>query len=305
MSKNILKVAGIGLFALGSAVIASPATAALADCGAEPTGGDLTWDSATNVCTLTFDTEGEYSWTPATVTGLQAIIAGAGGGANALNSTGYAGDGGRVLYVDLSEEVAGASLRISVGDGGISGETPTPGDNSIIQGVDLYPANGGDAGTGYPNFCALNGSNSTYVGLGDGAKNDTTTRSGEVCGTAGLGIKPSLGDRDFNNLPVPSLFRNYAIALGSGGVLRDNQTLPTQTPGQGASVNMNTTTTLLVSATNGSDGRVVFRWSLGAAAPALAATGSESARLAGLAGGIMSLGLGLVLAGSIRRRANR
>ena len=300
MSKKILSIAGVGLLSLGSAFVATPAGASTADCGTAPTGGTMT--SSGNVCTLTFDAAGEYTFTPSVLGDLQAIMVGGGGGAEAFGSTGYSGIGGSVVYADLSGEIAGSPLTITVGEGGVSGANPSSGDYSRVDGVDRYTADGGDSGDITHGYCALNGSYSTYMGLGEGSKSASSTVNGEVCGTAGAGITASLGDLDTEERHFGTLFTNYALELGAGGILHDNVALPEPKPGQGASINMNTNTTELVDATDGADGLVSLRWTAGSS---LANTGSESSRLSALAGGSILLGAGLMVAGAARRRATR
>ena len=280
--------------------MAAPASASTADCGTAPSGGTMTRSG--NVCTLTFDTAGEYSWTPSVLEDLQALAVGGGGGANAGGSTGYSGRGGSVIYADLSHETAGSAITITVGVGGTTGRHPIDGEVSIIDGDGIFRGEGGDSGNITHGYCALNGSTSTYVGLGEGAKRPSNTTNGETCGTPGVGINPSIGDVDTNDLAVPSLFSDFSVELGAGGILRDNTALPAQKPGQGGSVNMNTLTTELVNSTNGKDGIVVFRWT---SRSSLANTGSESARLGALAGGTIALGAGLMVAGALRRKATR
>jgi len=297
MSKKILGAAGLGLISLGSTLFASPANAALTDCGTAPTGGTLEWDSATNVCTLTFDSTGSYSFTPSVVSDLQAILVGGGGGADAHDSTGYAGTGGRVTYSDLSTVASGTTLTLTVGQGGASAVNGDAGTStSISYGSTTLVADGGiSGGTGY---CALNGSGSTYVGFGSGAFGNSSTNNGETCGTTGPGVNPSLGNVDNNSSAVPTHFTNYNFELGKGGDLTDNTAIPTALAGQGGSVDMDTQNTTLVSTTNGADGLLVFRWT---PAAALAATGTDSSFVTGVAAGAIVLGIGMTLA-AVRRR---
>lgn len=299
--KKIVSALGVSALGLGSSFLASPALAVtLADCGTAPTGGALTLSGS--VCTLTFDDAGTYSFTtPDAVTDLQALLVGAGGGAQVDGSSGYAGSAGQVTYLPLGSNGVGQTFEINVGGGGVSSASnPTVGEGTTVSynsGDTDVTAVGGAFANG---FCTVSGSFSTYLGVGNGAGGNTTTTTGEAC-AAGPGVNPSLNAVDTDGAATPSLFTNYNVNLGKGGTVLDvPASLPALTAGSGASIIMDTanTNTTGHNATAG-DGLVVFRWTIGGASESLANTGSDSSSILGLGAVAVAAGAALTVA---RRR---
>lgn len=299
MSKKFLSIAGVGFLSLGSAFMATPASATNANCGTAPTGGTMT--SSGNVCTLTFSTPGDYTFTPSVIGDLQAIMVSGGGGAEAHGDVGYAGNGGDVYYVDLSDETAGVPIDLTVGVGGDGGPTATNGSQSQIGDV---VASGGNANYyDGSTYCALAGG-VNIVGLGDGSKTNATTRDGENCGTAGTGLNPSVDTTDSYDNEFGALFKNYDQELGAGGKLYSDQNFDTDIPaGMGASLEMIIGDQTVGQVGDGGPGLVVFRWTVDGGS-SLANTGADSTQLSALAGGSLLLGAGLMVAGAVRRRSN-
>lgn len=308
--KKITSVVGISLFGIGSSLVAMPANAAsLADCGTAPSGGTLSFSN--NVCTLKFDSDGSYTFiTPSVLSGLAAVISGAGGGAYVRNAEGYAGNGGKVLYADLSNSPANDMLLIVVGDGGTSGETPTAGAESGITyngGLGNVEADGGAVGSISNGYCALNGSYSTYIGFGIGASGNASSGASDAC-VYSRGINPSLNHADSNGTArTLATLANYNSELGKGGIAVDSALgqLPALKSGAGASLRMNTTTLEAVgNDAKGGDGLVVLRWSVGTS-DSLANTGSESSNLLTVAGGAVAAGAILMAARSRSKGRHR
>ncbi len=310
--RKITSVVGISLFGLGSSLVSMPANAAsLADCGTAPSGGTLSFSN--NVCTLKFDSDGSYTFiTPSVLSGLSAVISGAGGGAqvNNLNGTGYAGNGGKVLYADLANTPANEMILIVVGDGGTSGTTPTAGADTGITyngGLTNVEADGGAAGSIDNGYCALSGSYSIYVGFGIGASGNPGSGPNDTC-VYSRGVNPSLNHADSNAVARNlAALANYNSELGKGGSLVDsaNGQLPALKSGAGASVRMNTSTSTPVgNDAKGGDGIAVFRWSVGSS-DSLANTGSESTNLLTLAGGAIAAGAILMAARSRSKGRHR
>ena len=303
--KKITSVVGISLFGLGSSLIAIPANAAsLADCGTAPSGGTLTFSN--NTCTLKFDSAGSYTFiTPSVLSGLSAVISGAGGGAYVRNAEGYAGNGGEVIYKDMANTPAQDMILVVVGEGGLSSDTAmTGGAESGITyngGLTNIVADGGAVGSISNGYCAVGGSYSTYVGFGIGASLNASSGANDTC-VYSRGINPSLGHADSDGMArsVP-LFDNYNYEFGKGGVVVQSSAgqLPALKSGAGASVRMDTTALAAVgNDVNGGDGAVVFRWSVGSSS--LANTGAESSTVLAVAGGALVAGTILMAA---RRRS--
>lgn len=298
--KKIASAIGVSILGLGTSFLASPALAVgLSDCGTAPTGGTMT--ESGGVCTLTFDDAGTYSFTtPAALTDLQALLVGGGGGAWVSGSTGYAGSGGKVKYAPLGANASGKAFTIVVGLGGPSDPvSPLDGGDSTIT----YDSQTTTAVRGYMSngYCAVNGSGSTYTGVGNGAGGDTPSSNGEACVTA-PGVNPGSGNIDSTSLPVPSLFADYNVSLGNGGSALGSPTaLPALTAGSGASVVMDTTAlTATAHDAKAGDGMVVFRWPIADAPQDLANTGAQSTDLLVVASGTLAAGLALL---AVRKRA--
>ena len=309
--KKITSAVGISLFGIGSSLVAMPANAAsLADCGTAPSGGTLSFSN--NTCTLTFDSDGSYTFiTPSVLSGLAAVISGAGGGAYVRNAEGYAGNGGKVVYADLANSPANDMLLIVVGDGGTSGENPTAGADSGITyngGLNNVGAEGGGAGSMANSYCALNGSYSTYIGFGIGASGLDSSGPNDAC-VYSRGVNPSLDHADSNGTArTLATLADYNSELGKGGIAVDSSLgqLPALKSGAGASLRMNTTTLEAVgNDAKGGDGLIVLRWSVEASSESLANTGSESSNLLTIAGGAVAAGAILMAARSRSKGRHR
>jgi LPXTG-motif cell wall-anchored protein len=302
--KKITSVVGISLFGLGSSLVAMPANAAsLADCGTAPSGGTLTFSN--NTCTLKFDNAGSYTFiTPSVLSGLSAVISGAGGGAYVENASGYAGNGGEVIYKDMANTPAEDMILIVVGEGGTSSDTAmTAGAQTGITyngGLTNIVADGGAVGSISNGYCALSGNYSTYLGFGIGASLNASSGANDTC-VYSRGINPSLGHADSDGMArsVP-LFDSYNFEFGKGGVVVASPAqLPSLKSGAGASIKMDLPGMSSVGKDdNGGDGAVVFRWSVGSSS--LANTGSQSSNLLTVAGGAVAAGTILMAA---RRRS--
>lgn len=293
--------------------------ASLQDCGTAPTGATLTFSNG--VCETQFSTAGAFSYTvPSGASDLAAIAVGAGGGAYVLlrgnGDDGYAGFGGQVRYVNLSQGVApGDSLAIVVGQGGDTQVTPTDGGESkITVGSTPYVALGGDAGEN-SYYCILNGNFSTYVGMASGAGGPAVNgpTPADACNAPGPGINPSLGTADNNANSVPTLFTSFNLELGIGGYVVSAPAALVQGVGQGGSVQADLTTNTVSNSMDGSNGLVAIRWKPTVTPPAapakLASTGSDSSFLQplGLAGFVvLSLGAYLLTtANQLKRRTKK
>lgn len=303
--------------------------ASLQDCGTTPSGATLTFSNG--VCEAQFSTAGTFSFTvPSGATDLAAIVLGAGGGAyvDTSRSEGYTGNGGDVRYVNLAQSAsAGSVLPIQVGSGGASQLAPTDGQASTIAlGSTTYLASGGVKGALGYGFCSLEGSYSTYLGLGDGAGGqavfvDFDDNNNPFCSDPGPGLNPSTDPSDNYSTTVPTIFSNLNVEFGVGGYLVETPATLVQGPGQGGSIEMNLSTRGVVNTLNGSHGLVALRWkpaiapattatpaatsAPAAAAPRLATTGQEFSQMipAGLATVILlSFGFGIL---TIANRAKK
>ncbi len=236
---------GIAIIGLGSAFLATPAQAfTLADCGTAPAGATLTF--AGNLCKLTFSTPGTYSFTtPASVAGLSVLLVGGGGGTShsapvggSPVNIGYAGSGGKVTYADFSSASPNETFAITVGAGGASSLLGAPDDgqsSTISKGSILASALGGAKGTGAI-YCLFQGNTFDYIGVGDGAGGNTTSRAGEECVPA-PGVNPSLAAADSNGQQASTLFASFNQEFGAGGkLIAMPATLPSRAPGAGANV---------------------------------------------------------------------
>ena len=291
---------------LGSATAASAAN--VTGCGLEPSGGNL--ENNAGVCELTFDNAGSYSWTlPAGIAGLHAIVVGGGGGALFVAPNyGYAGAGGGVYYVDLTGSVSGDTITGNVGAGGASDDaTPTEGGNTTlsVNGGSNYIGSGGAANAGMSwGFC---GSDVTGMwGENSGAGTSGDAPLGDACSGGGPGRSP---DTDVN---APAIFDGYTTELGRGGGVFADST-PSQTPGRGANILLNSVSDTASAESAGADGLVVFRYTesddnnvaSSGSSGSLANTGNEvpvaAVTLASI--GLIAAGLGATM--FARRRSNR
>ena len=323
--KKSLSAASASILGISSLAIPNVAMASLQDCGTAPSGATLTFSNG--VCEAQFSTAGTFSFTvPSGATDLAAIVLGAGGGAyvETFRSEGYTGNGGDVRYVNLAQSAsAGSVLPVQVGSGGTSQQAPTDGQASTITlGSTTYLASGGEkgAGLGY-NYCILDGSTSTYLGLGEGAGGPALLVDTDKCADPAPGLNPSTDSSDNYSNTVPTIFSTLNVEFGVGGYLVETPATLVQGPGQGGSIEMNLSTPAVVNTLNGSHGLVALRWkpaiapattatpaatsAPAAAAPRLATTGQEFSQMipAGLATVILlSFGVGIL---TIANRAKK
>ncbi len=313
MMVRTLGIAGVGALGLAAVGFASPAGAiSLVGCGDLPSGATASFNDG--VCQLDFSTAGAFNWTlPTGITGLHALLVGGGGGAYADgNSTGYAGSGGTVLYVDYSAQAAGDPVSITVGAGGVSDSSdPTDGGDTTVDLGALTLAGGGAAGGFFtPGYCVAAGNYSTYVGTGDGAGGSSGPDGDDCATTVGPGVNPSLGNADSDSTAVPAVFSSLNATFGMGGqVVVSPIALPSGVAtGAGASVQYVAPSTIPSFNSEGSSGRVVLRYTMpavagtgGSTTTVIAATGTDFAPQLGVIAATGVLGA-LLLAFSRRRR---
>lgn len=307
---------GVAILGLGSSFFATPAMAAeLADCGTAPAGGTLTLTG--DVCQLTFSAPGTYSFTtPSSALGIAGLLVGGGGGSDnraatlgATSNVGYAGSGGKVTYVDLTDAVEGEVISIAVGGGGASSTAGAPLDgeaSTMTRGVVVSTAAGGSKGAGAI-ACAFEGDNLNYYGVGDGAGGDTPSRGGQACVIA-PGVNPSLGAVDSTGTAASALFTAINQEFGSGGKLfKTPAALPSRYAGAGANLVVDIafpSTIAPVADSAGANGLATIVWQLPAApAPvALADTGSDAYVPLLVGAGAMALGAVMFSRAGRRRR---
>ena len=309
-SRRATSIAGIGTIGVALVGSAMPAFAApVAGCGEAPAGGELT--RIGDVCELDFSAAGSYSWTvPSGLSGLFAVVAGAGGGALADGvNEGYAGAGGNVEYVDLSSQPAGSTATVIVGAGGISAESaPMGGGDSSVDLGGVTVADGGDAGAFFAQYCIAAGNFSTYVGNGSGAGGPAGANGDDCATTTAPGVAPAT-DVDSDGDAAMPLFASFADELGAGGraivapLALDSQPDLNGT-GRGADVLYVAPSTVPSFNSAGGDGRVVFRYPAVDEAEVdeeLAATGAAGTDGAALAGLLVAAGAAALVLN--RRRA--
>jgi hypothetical protein len=304
--KKTASAFGVAILGLGSSFLPSSAQAAeLADCGTAPAGGTLTLTG--DVCQLTFSTPGTYSFTtPSSALGIAGLLVGGGGGSDnrppapgVASNIGYAGSGGKVTYVDLTEAVAGDVISMTVGGGGASSTAGSPLDgeaSTMTRGVAVSTAAGGTKGNGSI-YCVFEGDNLNYYGVGDGAAGNTPSRAGEACVLA-LGVNPSLGAVDSTGNAASDLFASINQEFGSGGKLvKTPAALPSRYSGAGANIVVDTafpSSIAPVADSAGANGLATIVWQLPAPAPveptALADTGSDAYAPLLVGAGAMALG---------------
>lgn len=303
---------GVGALGLAAVGMAAPAAAVVVPgCGDVPVGTTATVTAG--VCQLDFTTAGSYNWTlPTGITGLHALLVGAGGGTYFTDtSNGYAGSGGEVLYIDYSSEAEGSAVAVNVGAGGQSSDDPDAGDDTIVDFGAPDIALGGIAGGFFtPGYCTYSGAGPNYVGTGNGA-GGASGGSGDDCDTDfGPGVNPSLGDADSASVAVPSQLASINVTFGTGGrIVTSLANLAGTGRGADALYSVPATPgdpTILDATATGGSGRVIFVYSLAGFVPAgtgstLAASGVPVAAQLGAAAGLAALGA-LVLAFSRRRR---
>ena len=310
-SSFAMKIGGFAaLLTTGLLGSVTSATAANVDgCGPRPDGGTLRINEG--VCELDFAV-GARSWNlPAGITGLHALILGAGGGATSSGNgtdSGYAGAGGDVEYMDLTTSVAGDTITVVVGDGGGRGYQSAAGDGGdssvSVNGGTPVVAEGGIAGDSSVwgwGFCG-SGNFGENVGAGVADPVPTPDPYWTTCVGGGPGI---VADSDPD---APAIFDGFTYEVGhGGGVYRD--TPHTQRVGDGGSVFVDTNETADTSDDNinpssGVWGTVIFRYN---ASEPLAATGgglpTAFAALASVA--IIAAGIGFRPFNRRRSRASR
>jgi len=312
MTKSKLGAVGLGLVGLGSTLLASPANAALS-CGTAPTGGTIT--STNDYCQLTFSTAGSYNVTiPAAATELYAIVVGSGEGAGVIVDTNgaiaYAGTGGQVKYLNLTDQID-TPISVNVGAGGVVSDnylSPSGTDTTLT-----YSSTGASAYTGnyprdiveqciVPNYTSGLSNYLLFYGM-DGKGRSRVTATGQSCDTAnGLGINPSLGDTDNDGNPVPAIFANYNHYLGAGGAMSIDGTTASNGFGAGGSMSISSTDGTFSNVSNGKDGAVIFRWKQPAE---LAATGSDSSMVSVFGGALVTTGVASMMVAKTRRRVAR
>jgi hypothetical protein len=279
-------------------------------------GGTVTLDGDT--CEVEFTSAGSYSWTvPSGLTGLYAVLVGAGGGALADGaSDGYAGSGGEVIYADLSGATGGASATIIVGAGGASDtdEAVDGGDSSLTLGSTVT-AEGGVAGDfDGSSYCQGAGTFSIYVGNGSGASGAASASSADCAVGYVPGLSPA-SDADSDATPAFAIFAGATAEYGAGGrvLVAPGQSLDAPSAlsgtGRGADVLVDSNDPITVSDSDeaGGSGRVMLRFTAtdagaGGAEPdgELAATGAETEGL--LLGALTLLGLGALGVAAARAR---
>ena len=256
--KNSIAMKLGGFTALVSTSILGSVTAANAanidGCGLEPDGATL--ENNAGVCELTFDTAGTYSWTlPAGIADLYAVLVGAGGGAAYVEpNTGYAGAGGGVMFLDLTDWVADDTATINVGAGGESGSpSSTAGEDTSLRGNGGSPlsadgGNGGDISDWGWGFC-----DGGFFGENTGAGDAGGAPAGGACSGGGPGIIPD-SDAD-----APAIFDGFTAELGHGGGAYLDRTHNARI-GEGANIFYQTGDNATTADLTGSDGAVIFRF---------------------------------------------
>jgi len=250
--------ATVGLFGLGASVaVPVTATATGVDgCGEEPEGGTLSRDG--DICQVVFDNAGSYTYTlPEGISGLHALLVGGGGGANDDFGGGYAGDGGFVVFEDLTLLGGGDVVSGVVGAGGLSSDSAQAGDTTTLEvnGVERETADGGDAGSVDPRIQC--GAGDFALGSGNGGDNLPTYVPFSCVGsTPGVGVTPSA----FPESPV--IFSSLSVEYGGGGTLIVDGNLgdPADGTGHGARVATNAGGTTVTTDPRGAHGGVVFRF---------------------------------------------
>lgn len=307
MPKVPLTTIGLSLAALGSTILGSPAQAAI-DCGTSPFGGSMTHTA--DYCQVVFETPGDYAATvPASAKQLFAIVIG-GGGDYYNPQEHYAGNAGKVTYGNLTASISN-DLSIHVGEGGDGNDqVATPGNDSSVSDPSLskyVTAYGGSiAGLSF-SICTVPGFDGNITSAGPGARTDSNlNQSTHSCvGAEGSGVNPSLGDRDSDGHAVPAIFSNLNQTFGKGGfvaILNDGVNR-NYNYGDGAGFTVDPVEDSIQNPGDGSNGAVILRWAFVAANGSLAATGSDAQGMSALAGGLITLGLGITVASRVRRRA--
>ncbi len=280
---------------LGAATAANAFTAA--ECDGEFEAGY--WNYTDGYCEVGFGTAGEHSWTtPAKYSELVAMLVGGGGGASAILSdvswdTGYAGGGGDVVFVDLTEFDPGTELDVFVGGGGVSttdGSLAADGEDSWLEtGSSRWEASGGLGNDDFSwtwGWCGAG-----FVGQGPSYFDDGLPMpADEFCGPGAPGYLPS------EESDAPQIFDDIIVEVAPGGDVVSSGS-GNQVEGAGADVFV---AGPLEASTDdaGEHGLIVFRW-----IPSdLASTGVDAAPLGiAAAGMLVAGGVGLAIARRSRR----
>jgi hypothetical protein len=279
MSEKLLAAGSATLIAAGSLLGATPAQAATAaDCGTHP--GATVELLAGNVCSVTFDSEGDYDFTaPAGVTKLEALVIAAGSGAEwcQADTMGYAGGAGEVLYVSNLVESAAQSVVVGTDDGADSELNST-----VARGADGDDSGSGNLGLGFDVQTFGN-----YNVFGGGAK----TPAGAVgnVGYAGEGFLSSDPDLvGVNNNLFPVIVGDLVLGQGGSGI----EILEDSSYGSGGS------TDGAVGEADGYGGAVIFRYMTPGT---LASTGVDATAIGIGAGALLAGGVVLGAAAAVRR----
>jgi hypothetical protein len=251
---SFLTAAGLGLVSAISSLTPASA-AAVAGCGNTP--ANTTLVKLGSFCQLTLATNHSVTFNlPAGVSALHGIMVGGGAGAGGVmvaGSTGYAGAGGAVQYFDFMGLADSAEVQLEVGAGGVSGDSPTPGQPSSVSvtGYSSMTGNGGVVGD-INNYCSFGGNYSTYVGNNISGTGVAPVNANGICDVDGApGENPAAGtDPNWATYPTTN--------LGKGGGVY--ATAPaTMFPGEGGSVVVNTSNSTVTN-TSGATGIIILRW---------------------------------------------
>lgn len=303
-SRGMTSVIGVTGLLLANSAVPALAASPTEGCGDAPVGGALS--KIGDVCQIVFDVPGSTSWTvPASLQKIQAVITGGGAGA-AVYGGGYAGDGGQVRYLTLTDPTPGAVLPVVVGAAGANSgftldsaaeEMQSAAVNATAGGASTFGSVTADGGTAPDtNDLCLNVGDALRSGLGAGK-----TRPKACAEIVSKGITPSL-DVDSSGAQRLDLFSDYAVEHGSGGaatagVRQSNVELQALTAGTGAGASV--TLDGSITAGTAAGGSVIVRYTV---KPQLANTGAGSTTLVlGLAATLLTLGAGFVY--SSRRRS--
>jgi hypothetical protein len=297
VTHKLIAAGSVALLGAGSLLGATAANAfTVADCGATPAGGFI--DHTDGHCQLGFPA-GEYTWTtPANSSELWGLLIGGGGGASSDLSpspdSGYAGGGGEVEFVDLTELDAGTELDILTGAGGLStidGSRAADGEPSVLTaGSQVWTVAGGVGNDDFSwswGWCGAG-----LVGQGPSYFDDGLPEpADEFCGPGAPGYIPT------EELDTPGIFSNVTFEIAPGGdVLLDG--IGNQVEGSGADVFVDSLTQNATTDPKGDDGGIIFRWIPGD----LASTGVDAAPLGiAAAGMLVAGGVGLAIARRARR----
>lgn len=276
-------LAGAGVVGLAVGGAAAPAQAFTGSCAITVPAAVLVADG---VCEVRFSATGAFSFTPPSgITKLAAVLVGGGGGAglDTTDSASYAGNGGKVVYIDSLP--LGGPVTGVVGAGGAATQDTgtTPSVDGTGTSIGATSADGGSRGLSGQPGC---GADSWGFWFGNGAQSNALSDPDCI---PGVGFKLSqLAGVDTALFPASA---DGTDVYGNGGAANPTDPgLVSALAGNGGSISE----TL---AAPGANGLVIFRF---AAAPTLAATGSAvSWTVPGLSAALVAVGA-LLLA--LRRR---